>query len=348
MGRPRAWTDDDLIAAVAASTTLTEVLECLGLSKGGGSLTLVRRRMLALGLDTPQILRQARSEKWMAEPDDDVAHAPTSGRWTEAELRMAVVASTSMRGVMDYLGYGAGGGAWSTAKAQILDLGLDTSHFSGHRVKRYEPLPRLVGAQRRTRSWTDADLREAVAVSQSIAGVIRHMNLKVGGSVYVVIKERIAALRLDTSHFNGKAWSRGRSVTCWAGRPLDEILVEDSDYHTTSSLRKRLLKEGLKEARCEGCGGTEWMGQPIPLQLDHINGDRRDNRLENLRLLCPNCHSQTETWCGKNRGRYAGGPGVRDGRADMHLSNRCAERREGSNPSGPTEQLTFGDLDALD
>ena len=129
---------------------------------------------------------------------------------------------------------------------------------------------------------------------------------------------------------------------------MEEILVQRSDYRTTSSLRKRLIKEGLRDPRCDGCGGTEWQGQPIPLQLDHINGDRRDNRLENLRLLCPNCHSQTETWCGKNRGRYASGPGVPGGRADTHLSNRCAERREGSNPSGPTEQLTFGDLDTLD
>lgn len=69
-------------------------------------------------------------------------------------------------------------------------------------------------------------------------------------------------------------------------------------------LKRRLLEEGVKTARCEGCGGDEWRGAPIPLELDHINGDRRDHRLENLRLLCPNCHAQTPTYRGRNIGRY--------------------------------------------
>lgn len=64
-----------------------------------------------------------------------------------------------------------------------------------------------------------------------------------------------------------------------------------------------ILREGLLEAKCyeEGCGLTEWRGKPISLQLDHINGDNFDHRIENLRLLCPNCHSQTETFAGKNK-----------------------------------------------
>lgn len=81
--------------------------------------------------------------------------------------------------------------------------------------------------------------------------------------------------------------------------------MEDSDYLNSWALKKRLLAEGLLEERCAECGISEWNGRPLSLHLDHINGDRRDQRLENLRFLCPNCHSQTETYCGRNQGRYA-------------------------------------------
>ncbi len=86
---------------------------------------------------------------------------------------------------------------------------------------------------------------------------------------------------------------------------IADILVEDSTYTNTNHLRRRLIEEGIKQARCEGCGLAEWKGAAIPLQLDHVNGRRSDNRLENLRILCPNCHAQTATWCGKNKRRIA-------------------------------------------
>jgi HNH endonuclease len=79
--------------------------------------------------------------------------------------------------------------------------------------------------------------------------------------------------------------------------PLDQILVQGSNYCSSGRLRRRLIRSGVKEARCEMCGLTEWLGRPAQLELDHIDGDRSNNSLANLRMLCPNCHAQTETWC---------------------------------------------------
>jgi hypothetical protein len=145
------------------------------------------------------------------------------------------------------------------------------------------------------RTWPDADLAWAVAHNVSMAGTIRALNLKVGGSVYLVLSQRIRELGLDTTHWKGQAWNRGRTYfNKGKARPLEEILVRDSDYLDTNRLKRRLIMAGTLTWQCAMCGGTTWQGQPIPLQLDHVNGDRRDNRLENLRVLCPNCHSLTD------------------------------------------------------
>ena len=86
--------------------------------------------------------------------------------------------------------------------------------------------------------------------------------------------------------------------------PIEEILVENSTYQS-AKLKKRLIDEGLKEERCELCGiGNEWNGRPLSLQLHHINGNHADNRIENLQILCPNCHSQTENYRGKKHKQH--------------------------------------------
>ncbi len=87
--------------------------------------------------------------------------------------------------------------------------------------------------------------------------------------------------------------------------PTKLMLVEGSRYNRYH-LKMRLLREGLKPERCEGCGLTEWQGRPLSFELHHINGDGHDNRIENLQLLCPNCHSQTDTWGGRNKARRGG------------------------------------------
>jgi hypothetical protein len=103
--------------------------------------------------------------------------------------------------------------------------------------------------------------------------------------------------------FNLASWHaavhRGDVVARPSAMPIHSLLV--TGRHTSRShLKMRLLKEGIKENRCERCGLTEWMDEPLNMHLHHVNGDGQDNRLENLRMLCGNCHSQTDTYGGRN------------------------------------------------
>jgi DNA-binding CsgD family transcriptional regulator/5-methylcytosine-specific restriction endonuclease McrA len=109
--------------------------------------------------------------------------------------------------------------------------------------------------------------------------------------------------------FSSSSWSdavrRGVIISRPGATPIDEFLVAGT-YRGRHNLKARLLKEGLKDRRCERCGLVDWEGEPLTLALHHINGERSDNRLETLELLCPNCHSQTSTDSGRNghrRGR---------------------------------------------
>ncbi|HXD59343.1 MAG TPA: HNH endonuclease signature motif containing protein [Thermoleophilaceae bacterium] len=95
------------------------------------------------------------------------------------------------------------------------------------------------------------------------------------------------------------AAKRGAVVSRPQAAPIATILVQGEKRHR-GSLKRRLLGAGLKTASCEVCGISEWRNQPLSLALHHVNGDGRDNRLENLQLLCPNCHSQTENFAGRN------------------------------------------------
>ncbi len=92
----------------------------------------------------------------------------------------------------------------------------------------------------------------------------------------------------------GKVTTRPRAT------PIEALLVVGR-VTTRQHLRNRLVAEGLKPAACERCGLTDWRGEPIGLQLHHVNGDGLDNRLDNLEVLCPNCHSQTDTWGARNK-----------------------------------------------
>ena len=148
------------------------------------------------------------------------------------------------------------------------------------------------------KNYTDEDFIEAWTTSGSIRQVLNKLGLVEAGGNYTCAKKKAATLNLTKEHMYGQAWNKGK--THGPKRPLKEYFSNEFGI-TSNSLRKRLIKEGYKEHKCECCGITEWNGQPAPIELDHINGNHHDNRLENLRILCPNCHAQTDTYRGKNK-----------------------------------------------
>ena len=149
------------------------------------------------------------------------------------------------------------------------------------------------------RKYSELQFKEAVESSTSIRQILSKLGLKEAGGNYSHVKRRIQKLNLSLAEgANGQGWSKGKILG--PKRPVEDYLTENS-YHQSFRLRNRLITEGIKQHKCECCGITEWRGQPTPIELDHINGINTDNRLENLRILCPNCHAQTETYRGKNK-----------------------------------------------
>ncbi len=150
---------------------------------------------------------------------------------------------------------------------------------------------------------TEEEYREAARNAKSIAEMCKLLGRTPCGAGYYIMKKKIEEYNIDTSHFLGRGWNKGYKFNPMKDRtkPIEEILVENSSYNCTNSLKKRLFSSGLKEHRCEKCGLVEWNGLPIPLELHHINGDRTDNRLENSQILCANCHAQTDNYCSKNK-----------------------------------------------
>ena len=147
--------------------------------------------------------------------------------------------------------------------------------------------------------YTEAQAREAVARSRSYAEALRRVGLRPAGGNHALFKKYVALWEIPTDHFDAYAASRGSG----RGIPLEQVLVEHSTY-SRASLKRRLLAAGLKQPVCELCGQSEqWRGRRMALVLDHVNGVPDDNRLENLRILCPNCNATLDTHCGRHNAR---------------------------------------------
>jgi hypothetical protein len=258
----------------------------LGQPLGSGPLDYLRKRLAVYGIDTPH---------FAAEP----LPRPPKRRYRRQELQEAAARCGSLREMVAYLGIPPYSSLYSHLKRRMTDFGIDFSHFSdlfaGPRPGIGEP-----------------EIRRAVASSRSVAEVLRALGMPATGASRRRIARAIEAYGISTAHFVGQAHYRGRRAPNRLS--ADEILRvrAPGSPRLGRALLHRALQEKQKPYVCDECGtGELWRGKCLVLEIDHINGDRLDNRISNLRYLCPSCHSQTRTFSmgGRRRPHLDRSPG---------------------------------------
>lgn len=155
---------------------------------------------------------------------------------------------------------------------------------------------------------TDEEIIKAITNNKTYASTLKALNKAVNSSQYRWVKSQIKRLNLSISHFQTNSertkqnWLDGKFNSISTKKKIsdEELFSKESLVHNTKMIKKRLFEKLQCEYKCYECNISEWNKKPISLELDHINGDPLDNRIENLRILCPNCHSQTSTFRGKN------------------------------------------------
>ncbi|MEU8784654.1 HNH endonuclease signature motif containing protein [Streptomyces sp. NPDC048637] len=265
-----AYTRDLLTRTAADSTSLVDMLRRLGTPLGSGPRRYLRARLKHYSVDTPHFV------------DEPLPRRPPRS-YTRALLSEAVVQSHSIREMLDYMEVPPYDSAYTHLRRKLDQFGIDTSHFTRRRHG-VSLLPRR-------------EAERAVAASQSLAGALTCLALTDNRTSRRTLKRSIEAYGLSTDHFTGQGHRRG--LPSPNRRSADQILRqrEPGSRREKTVFLRRALEEKKVLRRCAECGlGDTWQGNRLVLEIDHINGDRLDNRLGNLRYLCPSCHSQTRTF----------------------------------------------------
>jgi hypothetical protein len=259
------------MAAVATSTSLREVLDRLGVPRTGGSHAHIARRIKALEIDSSHFTTRR------TEP----APLPVVGG---PELASAFAQARSMAELARRLGLPATARTRKHLTRQLADHRLDVTKL-GHR--------RL--------TLDEETLRRATMDCTSLIGVIRTLGLEESNSNIRRVRRALDVYGVDTTHFVRRAWRDPDPCPSRLTSPSRILCQRQAGSARIGGerLRRALIATGVAE-KCAECGlGCRWRNKPLGLEVDHINGDWRDNRPHNLRLLCPNCHATTPTYCRK-------------------------------------------------
>lgn len=266
------YTFEELAAAAASSFSTAEVVRKLGLEPSRGRKRYVLGLLHANGIDCTHF-------------------RVSSQLYTKQMLEEAATASNSISEVVRRIGAKEVGGTKAYIGRRLRQLGIDISHFES--------------LQRRRRVMDDipvADFASAVAQARSIAEVSRILGVSDNTQFRRIYRARVLAQQLDTSHMKGQAHARGTKSSRRSGPQQLLTVAPGADRRLPARrLRSAMIEIGMPY-RCAFCKtGPEWQGHEITLEVDHISGDIADNRPQNLRFLCPNCHATTPTYCRKKK-----------------------------------------------